>query len=237
MNRRLYALHRWLSAIAFVQLALWTLSGAVFAFLPIETVRGTFVADAHLRPVNGASAMAPRDLMARAGSASEASDLCLRASPAGEFWILRGKQRATRFDASTGALAPVTREEANATARRDQPGAPAVRSAELLESAPNEYRGKPLPAWRVELEDAGSTVVYIDASTGEVTARRNELWRTYDAFWALHIMDYRERESFNHWLLRGAALVAFATVLSGTLLWALRAWRWFGARRHRTSSG
>ncbi len=48
MNRRLYALHRWLSAAAFLQLAIWTLSGAFFAMVPIETVRGPFVQDANV---------------------------------------------------------------------------------------------------------------------------------------------------------------------------------------------
>lgn len=230
MNRRLYALHRWLSAVAFIQLALWTLSGAVFAFLPIETVRGPFVANAHLRPVDGQRAVAPAEVLARAGL-SEPSELSLRASPAGQFWLVRDPHRTLRFHAGTGAPAPVTRDEAAATARRDQAGAPAVRAATLLESAPTEYRGKPLPAWRVELEDGAGTIVYVDASTGEVSARRSDVWRAYDFFWSLHIMDYRERESFNHWLLRGAALLAFVTVLSGVVLWTLRAFRWFGARR------
>lgn len=236
MNRRLYALHRWLSAAAFLQLAIWTASGAIFAFLPIETVRGPFVENAHLGTLDASSVLLPPEALARA-AISEPFELALRASATGQFWIVRAKGRTLRFDAATGAPAPVTRDEAIATARRDQAGAPAARAATLLGSAPVEYRGKPVPAWRVELEGAAGTVVYVDATTEEVTARRSDLWRTHDFFWSLHIMDYRERETFNHWLLRGAALFALVTVMSGLALWVVRASRWLGARRGNRRSG
>lgn len=39
---------------------------------------------------------------------------------------------------------------------------------------------------------------------------------------------------FNHVLIRGAAILAFVAVLSGLVLWALRAARWLGARRAGT---
>lgn len=160
-------------------------------------------------------------------------------------WLSAAQQRSasTRRPASSfaphlqadfGWFAPrtarYTREEAEATARRDQPASPAVREARRLEAAPVELRGKPLPAWRIELDDAAHTVVYVDATSGEVTARRSDLWRAYDFLWSLHIMDYRERESFNHLLIRGASVLAVLTVFSGVVLWVLRARRWWRER-------
>lgn len=233
MNRRLYALHRWLSAVAFLQLAAWTLSGAIFAFLPIENVRGPFVADAHLGVVEGSTVLAPREALSRAAAAGLAapSELALRASPSGQFWVVRAKGSTLRLDARTGEPAPVTREEAVRTACRDQPGTPRAQGATLEASAPLEYRGKPVPVWRVQMDDAAGTSIYVDATTGDVTARRSDLWRVYDFFWSLHIMDYRQREGFNHALLRCAALLAVITVMSGLALWALRARRWLRGRR------
>ncbi|HYU15827.1 MAG TPA: PepSY domain-containing protein, partial [Candidatus Acidoferrum sp.] len=96
-----------------------------------------------------------------------------------------------------------------------------------------EYRDKPLPAWQVRLRDRPGTVVYVDAITGDVTARRNDIWRWYDFLWSLHIMDYRGRDDFNHPLLIGAALLAVLTVLSGLTLWFIRLVRWPGRRRRR----
>jgi uncharacterized iron-regulated membrane protein len=87
------------------------------------------------------------------------------------------------------------------------------------------------------LADAANTVVYVDATTGDVTARRNEDWRTYDFFWSLHIMDYRGREDFNHWLIRGAAMLAMGTVLTGTILLVVRASRWVRRALARRAPG
>jgi uncharacterized iron-regulated membrane protein len=112
-----------------------------------------------------------------------------------------------------------------------------VRATTLVrDAAPIEYRGEceqgdcALPAYRVALADAAGTVVYVDATTGDVTARRNDLWRTYDFLWSLHIMDYRGRESFNHLLIHAAACLAMATVLSGIVLLCVRAARWVRKR-------
>ena len=66
-----------------------------------------------------------------------------------------------------------------------------------------------------------------------MTARRSDLWRTYDFLWSLHIMDYRGRESFHHPLLIVAASVGMLTVVSGAALWLVRlARRWQRPRKN-----
>ena len=55
-----------------------------------------------------------------------------------------------------------------------------------------------------------------------MTARRNDRWRVFDFFWMLHVMDYRERENFNHPLLISMAGLALATVLAGLVLLVIR---------------
>ena len=240
MNRRLYALHRWISAVAFVQLAAWTLSGTFFAVVPIERVRGAGVEGAHRRtiPDRGGQVGAAEALeRARQAGVTGASSVELRAMAAGVFYLVSDGERALRLDANTGRPAPVTKEEAVATARRDQAGAPPVESAMLIEREPDiEYRDKPLPAWQVRLVDDSRTVVYVDATTGDVTARRSDLWRWYDFLWSLHIMDYGGRDDFNHPLLVAAALLALLTVMSGITIWCIRLVRWLGRRRRRGGS-
>jgi hypothetical protein len=233
MSRRLYALHRWLSAIAFLQLVVWTMTGLFFAVVPMSRVHGEHVEGAHELPIGpGPGALSPTSAMAcfAAMGISEVSRLELRALPAGLFYIARRHDGAARIDARTGAYAPVEQAEAESTARRDQPGDLVVRSAERIEKAGVEYRGKPLPAWRVALADEAGTVVYVDARTGEITARRNDTWRTYDFLWSLHIMSYDTREGFNHPLIIGAASLAVLTVLSGIVLWGIRLARWVRRR-------
>ena len=48
-------------------------------------------------------------------------------------------------------------------------------------------------ATRVDFADGEGTRLYISTSTGEVIARRNDVWRFYDFFWMLHIRRGRPR--------------------------------------------
>ena len=223
VNRFLYAAHRWLAAVALSQLAIWTLTGLFFASCSIESVRGEHLdVDRWLEPEDSAALLAPSTALAVAAAAVARVDtLELRRTPEGPVWIARGPHHAAiRLDARSGAVRPVTRLEAENVARADQRGAPLALEASLVErDAPIEYRDHPLPAWRVRLADARGTVIWVDARTADVTARRNDLWRWYDFFWSLHIMDYRGRESFNHPLLIVAAALAALAVASGATLW------------------
>ncbi|HEY5243441.1 MAG TPA: hypothetical protein VIJ22_18300 [Polyangiaceae bacterium] len=245
MNRLLYFLHKWISTAAFVQLAIWTVSGSVFAWVSQESIRSTPVEGAHHGVISGAPVVPVARAMEVAASAGAIDRVELRGTPAGVYYVVHGQGATLRVDARSGELAPVSRAEAELIARRDQPDSPPVRGTTLIEgSPPVEYRDCEhaectLPVYQVALADPAGTVLYIDAATGDVTARRNDRWRLYDFFWSLHIMDYRAREDFNHWLIRGAGLLAVATVASGIALLILRATRWVRRRLQaaRISSG
>lgn len=238
MNRRLYALHRWISAVALAQLAIWVVSGFFFAAMPMKRVKGTPVEGANTSPLTNDDALVPPSaVVGKLGRSGTISKLELVGTPRGPFY--RGKVGDGRFrvDARTGEDRGVDEGEAREIAQRDQPGSPAVRDVSLIErDAHVEYRDRPLPAWRVRLDDDAGTVVYVDAITGEVTARRNDVWRVYDFLWSLHIMDYRERERFNHPLLVIAASLGVLTVFTGTVLWATRLVRWRKRRATRPSA-
>ena len=88
-----------------------------------------------------------------------------------------------------------------------------------VEKAEGEIRGATLPLWRVDLDDRWQSSVYVDPVTGRIVAARNTLWRIYDFFWMLHIMDYDTRDDFNNNLLRSASGVGWFIGLSG--LWML----------------
>jgi uncharacterized iron-regulated membrane protein len=241
MNRILYALHRWLSLIVLLQFAVWLCSGLFFAAFRMEEVHGEHVETAILlAPYDGAAVISPATALSVATEAGLGGieTIELRFGPGIPVYLARGPHHsALRIDARTGAILPVVREEAEAIARRDQRDTPQVAEAALIEhDAPIEYRDKPLPAWRVLLADRAGTAVWVDARTGEITARRNDRWRQYDFLWSLHIMDYRGRESFHHPLLIGAAVLGLLTVTSGVTLWVLRFVRWRRRRRSDRSS-
>ncbi len=224
MNRRLYALHRWLSAIALVQLAIWVGTGLFFAAVPLAQVKGTPAKGANSFPITVDETLVPIESVVRQlQSQGNVERVELVGTSRGPMYRCKVGGRRLRIDARSGREAPVDSAEAEEIARNDQPGRPAVSAVTRVEKDPDiEYRSLPLPAWRVELADDARTVVYVDASTSEVTARRNDLWRVYDFLWSLHIMDYRERDSFNHPLLVGAAALGCLTVVSGAVLWGVR---------------
>lgn len=86
----------------------------------------------------------------------------------------------------------------------------------LVNEASAEYRGA-LPAWRVQFPDGGLSV-YVAQNTGAVTARRSDLWRLYDTLWALHIMDWKNHEDFNHPLIIIVTAITLLSVIAGIVL-------------------
>ena len=59
-----------------------------------------------------------------------------------------------------------------------------------------------------------------NAQTGELLTRRSAVWRFYDFFWRLHILDFKNGENFNHPLLIGLTLLTLSIVVTGfILLW------------------
>lgn len=235
MGRRQYAVHRWLGALAGLQLFLWSLGGFVFATHDIDWVRG---ARGQNPDALGAVAVervrvSPADAVAALGEIGAVDAVTLRPLLGRPVYEVRHAGGVALVDAETGRPAsPIDEQTARAVALADRLGSPAVASVRLIErDPPTEYRGGALPAWRVDLDDDDDTHVYVAADTGRVSARRNDAWRRFDFFWMLHTMDYRGRDDFNHALLIGFAGLGLVTVGSGGVLWLAR------VRRRRRRSG
>ena len=125
--------------------------------------------------------------------------------------------------AASGEAFTIDEAQARAITRVDRAEQPEVSRATLITGhAPVEFRGRDLPAWRVELADAGNTHVYIDQSTGVIAARRNDAWRRFDFFWMLHTMDYSGRDDFNTPWLIGFSVLGLLSVCSGWAIWLFR---------------
>ena len=85
----------------------------------------------------------------------------------------------------------------------------------------SEYRGRPLPLWRVFNSGDPSLVAYVDAYSGQVTAIRSNAWRWWDFLWALHIMDYDDRDDIGTVLLKIFSVLAVLTAIAGIALYFL----------------
>ena len=146
-------------------------------------------------------------------------------------------------DASSGEFRdPVGRDEAIGLTRNDLAVDAEVRSVEELTSVEpdSEYRGRPLPAYRVAFDHPLGTRIYISTERGIVTARRNDRWRLFDLLWMFHIMDYSTRDDFNTVWLQLASVLGLITVFSGFILagqTSLKLRRLFGGSKLVSRSG
>lgn len=236
MARRSYAVHRWLGLVVGVQLVFWCVGGLIFATHSIDWVRSeTGRARGDTPAVDLARVrIGPAEAAARLGQAGAVEQVVVRPFLGRPVYEISHGGDTALVDAETGAvLSPVDRDTALAVARADRAGNPGVREVTWIErDPPSEYREGALPAWRVVMDDAEDTHVYVAAKNGRITARRNDAWRRFDFFWMLHTMDYRGRDDFNHPLLIVAAAAAVVTLASGFWLWGLRLYR----RRRRASA-
>jgi hypothetical protein len=210
--------HRWLSVIIGLQLLLWTSSGLVMTWNAIEDVRGDGWITEARPPI-------PADLTLELPHPKPEGTAELRFlwSRGRWSWHALGGDGETLgvFDGRSGRpLADLEAEEAATLADEifTGPGAPVTATLVEQVAADDEYRGNPLPAWRVTFDDPEHSSVYLAADTGAKTKVRTDTWRLFDFCWMLHIMDYEARTDFNHPLLQVAAGAGVATSLTGIWL-------------------
>ncbi|MFZ5618940.1 MAG: PepSY domain-containing protein [Pseudomonadota bacterium] len=219
-RRFIQTLHRWLGLAIGVQIVIWMTSGVVMSLLPI----------AHVRGETAAALEAPHELVAQnyfppAGVISEvdgAQEVMLKTWLGREVYVVSGAAGNALFDADTGErLSPLNEANARRVAESDFAGEGEIAKVSLLNDPPREF-GRPGPVWRADFNDGDKTRLYISPDTGVVLARRNRVWRFYDFFWMLHIMDYKERENFNNPLVRTFAITGLLFALSGLTLVVFR---------------
>lgn len=219
-RRWILRIHGWIALIAGVQILLWMASGLVMAWYPIDEVRGRHLARDAEPPVLEASTLLPLvDAAARAeGGATQVTLRSMAGEPVYELTGVNGG--ITLIDARTGVpLSPLDETVARRIAEYDYAGGGKIVEALLLtEPAPEDRTDSPV--WRMKFDDADETRLFVSPQTGKIVARRTSTWRLFDFFWMLHIMDFSEREDFNHPVLIAFAALSFIVALSGLpLLW------------------
>ncbi|KAF0176706.1 MAG: PepSY domain-containing protein [Hyphomonadaceae bacterium] len=213
--------HKWLALLVGVQILFWVASGLFFTLYPIEQIRSE----------NLIHKVSPRALdIAAIGSLETMRDasgrppikLAIEQRDMGQVIVAEfADGPPALFDAaSMKALSPVDAQTATRIARGHVTVKSAPTSVTRIEAETPEYRGA-LPAWRLQFREGG-LAVYVAVNTGAVTARRSDLWRLYDTLWALHIMDWRDHENFNHPLIIITAALTLISTIAGIVLLPFR---------------
>ena len=218
-------LHRWLGLFASIQLLLWTLSGLFFTIPDIKDVRGdqyrVWETADEIQRLDQNNLFAVSTLLKNLNINKE-EDYTILLKRRADRWVYQvdSSNQISNYDAISGErLFFITPDEASLIVSRETNLKP--KKVELIndKKSGSEYRGRNLPLYRVFVEEPQKGMVYVDPNTGEIAAIRTRLWRTFDFLWSLHIMDYRERDDFSHWLIRIFAFIGLMTIVSGMLLW------------------
>lgn len=234
VRRLALSLHNWMGLLVGIQIIFWFVGGLVMTVLPLDLVRGER-SIAEQAPVSFSSeelqAVLPHIIVA------DARQISARTLAGGRvLQVTDGAGKTQLYSGATGTLlSPIGAELAEQVALLDfnyrtENIDVSVTSVDWITEEPGDFR-RSLPVWRVNLSDPDGTRIYVSPDTGRVLARRNDYWRIFDFFWMLHIMDYDEREDFNHPLLIITTLTSTLFVLTGVVLLYFRFWP--GARRKK----
>jgi len=229
--------HRWLGLLVALQVLLWISGGVVMSVIPIDMVRGQHLlkAEAPLQFSEWHSLETPIPLH-QWQSLTWQSRMGQRVLKAQDF---NGQIHYLHSD-SFAPLEPLSQQDIATIAKERTTIVAEVDSIKLLHHLPLEANHLKPPVYQVNFADSIHTALYLQPLSGEVLSVRSDIWRLYDFFWMLHIMDYETRESFNHPLLICFALAALGFVFSGFLLLyfsvfkpKFRKWRY---KHHKTKA-
>lgn len=209
--------HKWIALVIGVQALLWMISGVYMTAISLDVIHGDHLAHVADAPLDRGAERLSIEQLARLRPGFES--FRLKRFNGQEVYELRGGGQASLVDAHTGqALSPLSREQIVARAKDIYQGEAEIREVTWISQAPQEVARRPVPMWAVRFDDRADSTLYFSPDSGELLARRHDLWRWFDFLWMFHIMDYDNRTDVNNGLLRVAAGTGLLFALSGAWL-------------------
>lgn len=207
--------HRFLGIFIGIQFLFWTISGLYFSWTNLDEIHG----DHYKKQLDTDAAPQPHLINSFLQQLPFALH-SLKVKTIGKehfFWV----NDSILIEAKSGSsLQEISAKQAIAIVQEHiLPSYQPLSASRITAVGPHdEYRGKPLPAFRVPLSGRGNPIAYVDARSGSFQSIRHTQWRWFDFLWMTHTMDYEGRDNFNTLLLRGFSLLGLITVLSGFAL-------------------
>lgn len=233
-------LHKWFGLVLGLQFLLWAASGATMALLDHHEVSGEHA----VLPVAEIARPAEPLPLAAVTERVGAPILKLQLKPLFDSYVYEATtpQGVRLLDAVRGTPIVIDTAKGRELAVARYSGDAPVKSVNRIDEITLETRDLPLPVWRVEFADEDRTTLLVSAETGEVLGVKTNAWRLWDIAWMLHIMDYGERQSFNHpliitlgtgaaWLALSGLILLFRSFRRSDVAWVIDPWESFVARR------
>jgi hypothetical protein len=199
LNITIRKIHRYLSIFIAIQLLLWTISGIYFAFNKIEMIRG----EQYRLPVETEYRIFNR-LGQEIIETNNNSAKTYKTYPGNQKVSILSSDEAIIIAKEKTSLNPI--------------------KATLIEKAErgDEFRGRSLPIYKISTDTKDDINIYVNPMTGDIAAIRSDSWRVWDFLWALHIMDYQDRDNINNLLLKFFSVLALISSVTGIILFFKR---------------
>lgn len=223
MNRKVLRvarfIHKWAGLLLAIQLLFWILGGLVMSAIPLEKVHGKHLAALHLaNPFKLHEYTYSLDALVK-NTPALVHAIHYRSILARPVYLFDTSEGQRAYDAQTGEyLTHFDNDTIGHIAQQHYLGSGVIKTVTLLEQSPQEVGKANEPIWSVEFTDAWTTTLYVSPSTAQVVKVRSDIWRIFDFFWMLHIMDYDERENINNPLLIGFSASALLFTITGIVL-------------------
>lgn len=209
--------HKWIGLVIGVQALLWMISGLYMVVVPLEVVHGDHLAHVPTERLNPSAARISQASLHEAYPGITA--VRMKNLLGKEVYEVKQGKQTSLVDAVSGEkISPLDRDQIIALADAAYVGEGSIKGVEWVTKAPQEVGARPVPLWAVHYDEPGQTTLYFSPYTGDLMARRHELWRWFDFLWMFHIMDYEERENVNNTLLRTASITGLLFAISGAWL-------------------
>ena len=225
--------HKWLALLLGVPALVWAVSGLYMVAVDIDIIHGDhFIEAAEPPSVRLAELADPAAAIASVPGGTSAKLHWLLGRPT---YVVASDAGSALVDARTGERLPAPpRVEIEAIANHWFTGGEPLTRLALISELPGEVRGRKPPLWRAEFGGWNKPTLYISPQTGELVTRRHELWRVFDFFWMLHILDFEERENVNNRLL---LVLSWATLLMGLSGAWLLVWSFSRRKKRKAAAG
>lgn len=212
-------LHKWIGIFLGVQLVIWMFSGFLMSWFSHDEVKGKHLkahAQHHMMPLAAVKDMTA--ILSQIPTTETIHAITVGALRHQSVVFVRTNQSTRMFNTETNLYTPITAEVAQRIAEDDFSGDGVVVKVQSIIAPTMETRKNVGSGWRVDFDNDENSSLYISADTGQIWERRHDLWRTFDIFWMLHIMDYSNRKDFNNWIVILSSWIVLWLTLSGFIM-------------------
>ena len=208
--------HKWLALFAGIQVLIWSISGLYMTVIDIEIIHGD-----HLVEMTPTQAISPTKLVPIEQSLfdehSDIQSVTLVQYFDQLVYEIRLKGSQLIVDATTGKLKiPLSKEIISQQADLIYAGAASRVDIELLLVSPAEIGGRKQPVWKVSYDGWLDSTLYFHPQSGKLVKKRTDLWRIFDFFWILHIMEFAGSSGFEGFLFRFFSITSLLMALFGS---------------------